>query len=148
MDTIDILSMNEGISEDELSRRLQDKGYSFASAEKLTVFVPSAFAWPVLKRLGLATFPDHFTAKNAAGEEVEIYIADQHYFTAALQLAFSTLENGWSESITRSTYERIAARSAEMNIVNRVYSEGGSVAGATLNPLLLGRISAESALDS
>ena len=140
--------MNKGISEDELSRLLQDRGYSLATAEKLTVFVPSAFAWSVLKDLGLASFPNHFIAENAAGEKVEISMADQHYFTAALQVAFSTFAKGWSETITRGTYEHIAARSAEMNIVDHLYSTGGSLAEATLQPLFLVRISAELALES
>lgn len=143
MDTIGIIARQPEASEDELVEALQAQGYSRVDAEKLNVFVPSALAWIVLKQLGLAHLPDHFLAADTRGQLVEIPVADQHYFTAALNLAYSTFENGWSEDLPRSAYEAVAARSAEMGIANNVLNQGGSLEGATLQPLQLLRLYAE-----
>jgi hypothetical protein len=146
--TINIIASNTNVSEDELIHLLRDRGYSRIAAEKLNVFVPSAFSWPVLKKLGLASFPDHFLATGSDGAEVKIPIASQHYFTAALTLAYSTFQNGWTETLPRSVYEVVAARSAEMDIINKVYEDGGSVEEGTLSPLQLLRMSAEEVLET
>jgi hypothetical protein len=146
IDAIGVLATNA--CEDEVVLLLQQKGYSRIEAEKLNVFVPSAFSWIVLKRLGVTSLPNHFVAKDACNNEVEIPISSQHYFTAALTLAYSTFENGWSNTVSRKTYEAVAARSAEMDIVNKVLDQGGSVDGSTLSPLQLHRISAEEALEN
>ena len=147
IDAMNIMACNIDISEDEVVRLLRERGYSRIAAEMLNVFVPSAFSWPVLKKLGLASFPDHFLATGADGSEVKISIASQHYFTAALTLAYSIFQNGWTETVPRSTYEVVAARSAEMDMVNSAFEGGDSVEGATLGPLQLLRISAEEALE-
>ena len=147
MDAVRRMAANANISEDDLVELLVLDGYDRISAEKLNVFVPCAFSWPLLKRLGLAAFPDHFIARDACGTEVKIPVEDQHYFTAALALAFSVFENGWTDSVPRSTYELVVGRSAEMDAINRVCAEGGTLEGATLHPVQLGRLTAEEALD-
>jgi hypothetical protein len=98
--------------------------------------------------LGVYSFPNYFLATAADGNEIEIPIDDQHYFTAALTLAYSTFEHGWAKAIPRRTYEIVAGRSAEMNTADKIYAEGGSVEGATVDPLQLLRISAEDLLGS
>ena len=147
VDAISAMARNASISEDDLVELLQEKGYSRIDAEKLNAFVPSAFSWPVIKKLGLENLPSHFVAVSKDGAEVQIDISSQHYFTAALTLAISTLENGWSSTVPRKTYEIVAGRSAEMNATNKVLDEGGSLEGATLSPLVLKRLSAEDLLD-
>ena len=143
MDAVHVISEKDSINDDEVVFHLQNLGYTKVEAEKLNVFVPSAFSWPVLKKLGVASFPSIFIAIDKDGTEVKFPIANYHYFTAALTLAYEIFQYGWTKEIPRSTYEAIAGRSAEMDIVNTVYNKGGSVEGATLNPLKLLRLSAE-----
>ena len=121
-------------------------GYSKIEAEKLNVFVPSAFSWPVLEKLGVSTFPRVFIAASANGHHVEFPVLEQHYFTAALALASSIFHNGWTTEIPRWKYEAVADRSAEINIINSVYANGGSTEDSTLRPLELLRLTAEELL--
>jgi hypothetical protein len=146
IDAISAMASNAVISEDDLVELLQKKGYSKIDAEMLNVFVPSAFSWPVIKKLGLENLPNHFVAMSKDGGEVQIPVSSQHYFTAALTLAYSTFENGWNSTVSRATYEIVAGRSAEMNAANKVLNDGGSLEGATLSPLVLGRLRAEDLL--
>lgn len=146
IDTISAIESNTSIGEDELVNFLQKKGYSRIEAEKLNVFVPSAFSWPIIKKLEIDSLPDHFIAMSIDGAEVRIEVGSQHYFTAALVLAFSTIENGWNAIVSRKAYETVAGRSAEMDAVNKVLDAGGSLRGATLSPLVLERLSAEELL--
>ncbi|MGB4811442.1 MAG: hypothetical protein WBP13_03030 [Methylophilaceae bacterium] len=143
---ISAMANNATISEDDLVALLQTMGYSRIAAEKLNAFVPSAFAWPLMKKLGLESLPNHFVALSKDGSEVQIPIGSQHYFTAALTLAYSTLENGWSSTVPRKTYEIVAGRSAEMDATNKVLNKGGSLDGANWSPLILHRLKAEELL--
>lgn len=145
MDALPLLA--DDLDEADVAAALQQQGYSRRDAEKLTMFVPSAFAWVVLKRLGLKSLPNHFTAYDEDDNAVKIPVAGQHYFTAALTLAYNTFENGWSAALPRSTYERVAGRSSEMNAANQVLETDGSVEGATISTVELFRLSAEELLE-
>ncbi|CAK9887992.1 MULTISPECIES: hypothetical protein [Pseudomonas] len=145
MDALPLLA--DDLDEDDVAAALQQQGYSRLDAEKLTMFVPSAFSWVVLKRLGIAGLPNHFVAYDEGDKAVKVPVAGQHYFTAALTLAYETFEHGWSAAVPRSTFERVAGRSAEMDAVNKVLEKLGSVEGATIQPLQLFRLSAEELLE-
>jgi len=145
MDALPLLA--DDLDEDEVAAALQQQGYSRRDAEKLTMFVPSAFSWVVLKRLGLKSLPNHFTAYDQHDTAVSIPVAGQHYFTAALTLAYNTFENGWSAAVPRHTFERVAGRSSEMNAANQVLDKEGSLEGSTINTVELFRLSAEELLE-
>ncbi|QBF28027.1 hypothetical protein EXN22_20915 [Pseudomonas tructae] len=145
MDALPLLA--DDLDEDDVAAALQQQGYSRLDAEKLTMFVPSAFSWVVLKRLGIVSLPNHFVAYDEDDKAVKVPVAGQHYFTAALTLAYETFEHGWSAAVPRSTFERVAGRSAEMDAVNKALEELGSVEGATIQPLELFRLSAEELLE-
>jgi len=85
--------------------------------------------------MGLASFPSHYIALAEHGREVSLPVAQEHYFTAALQLAYQTLEQGWSEQLSRAAFEAVISRSAEMAAANQLLSQGLSFAEATLQPL-------------
>ena len=144
-DTTWVMVSSPSASEDEIVIRLTGLGYSATGAEKLNAFVPSAFAWVLLRRLGVGIFPSHYIALDADGTEVSIPVAREHYFTAALQLAFETLEHGWSDDLPREAFEAVIARSAEMNAANKALNEGASIAGAAIQPLRVFRFSANEA---
>ena len=135
-------------SELEIIERLKAKGYSEVHAEKLNVFVPSAFAWALLKRMGVSTFPNHYIALTHDRREKQLPLAQEHFFTAALQLAYQTLEQGWTESLSRQTFETVLSRSAEMSAANQALNADESLAGASLQALRVFRFSAEAASEA
>lgn len=145
MDALPLLA--DDLDEDDVAAALQQQGYSRRDAEKLTMFVPSAFSWVVLKRLGLKSLPNHFTAYDEDDNAVKIPVAGQHYFTAALTLAYDTFENGWSTAVPRHTFECVAGRSSEMNAANKVLDKEGSLERAEINTVELFRLSAEELLE-
>ncbi|MGC5702684.1 hypothetical protein J4P02_21000 [Pseudomonas sp. NFXW11] len=146
LDTLELMAGDPEASEDQIVEWLQERGYSAIAAEKLNAFVPTALAWIVLKRLGVKHLPNHFIALDEAGEEVRIPVAGQHYFTAALTLAYNTFENGWSKVLPRQTYEIVAGRSAEMAAANQALYAGESLQGTTLGASHLLRMTASEVL--
>ncbi len=140
LDTIDLIAASPQISEDELVHSLEAQGYTTTQAEKLIAFVPSAFSWALLKRMGLESFPSNYLVISEAGREIPLPIATEHFFTAALHLAYSTLEEGWSEKLSRSTFEATISRSAEMSAANQLLNAGHSVTEAKLLPLRVSRL--------
>lgn len=140
---VNVMASRPDASEDEIVRHLQQQGYSATDAEKLNAFVPSAFSWAMLKRLGVTSFPSHYIAFTRNGQEVQIPIAEEHYFTAALHLACLTLEEGWSEALPRNAFESVIGRSPEMAAANQALNEAGALEGASLSPLRVFRLSVE-----
>lgn len=132
-----------GVTDADAVEQLQQQGHARVDAVKLSLMVPSAFSWPVLKRLGVTQFPDHFLVPDRAGQLQPFPVAQQHHFTAALTLAFDVFEHGWKAPLDRPTYEAVAARSAEMDIIHKVYSAGGDLQGSTAGPLELHDLSAD-----
>jgi hypothetical protein len=140
---VNIVARSPKISELELVAALESEGFSHLHAEKLCLFVPSAFAWALLKRMGLQSFPDHYVALDRFGKEVQLPIASEHYFAGALQLAYETLEQGWGPILSKQKFQSILVRSAEYGATDKLLRSGKSLAGAELLPLRLFRISAE-----
>jgi hypothetical protein len=148
LDTINLMAAHAQASEDEIVALLQQQGYSRIAAEKLNAMVPSGLSWVVLKRLGVASLPNHFILYDDDEQEVKVPVATQHFFTAALHLSYSTFEHGWSEVLPRDVFESVVNRSAEMSIVFDVLNAGESLEGTTLSPVQLLRISAQEMLES
>ena len=74
---VNIVARSPKISELELVAALEGEGFSHLHAEKLCVFVPSAFAWALLKRMGLQSFPNHYLALDSFGKEVQLVATDK-----------------------------------------------------------------------
>ncbi len=144
----DIIARSPTISELELVAALENNGFSHLHAEKLCAFVPSAFAWALLRRMGLRSFPSYYLAFDAFGREAQLPIAEEPYFNAALQVASETLEKGWSSVLTRETFECVVNRSAELKAANKLLNSGESLPNAKVLPLRVFRISPELAEES
>jgi hypothetical protein len=142
---VNIVSKSPRLRDLELILALEAEGFSHLHAEKLCVFVPSAFGWALLKRMGLRSFPSHYVVFNRLGAEVELPIAREHYFTAALQLGFEILERGWTPYLTKETFTNVLVRSAECGVLNKFLNSGKSLADAKLLPLRVLQFSAEDA---
>jgi hypothetical protein len=140
---VGIIARLPGTSELELVAALEDEGFSHLHAEKLCAFVPSAFAWALLRHMGVRSFPNHYIAFDGSGREVQLPIGQEHYFAAALRLASKRLEAGWDSVLTGEGFERVVNRSAELSAANRLLNSGASLATAELMPLRVFRIPAE-----
>jgi hypothetical protein len=140
---VNTISKSPRLDELVLVSALEAQGFSHVHAEKLCIFVPSAFAWALLKRMGLQSFPSHYVALNGFGAEVELPVAREHYLTAALELGFETLERGWTPDLTKEKFTAVLLRSAEYGALDKLLKSGKSVADAKLLPLRVFRISAE-----
>jgi hypothetical protein len=98
--------------------------------------------------MGVQSFPSHYLAPDALGREAKLPLAEEHYFTSALQLATETLETGWSPALTKEKFECVVKRSAEMSAANKLLDSGKPLAGAELLELRVFRISAELSKES
>jgi hypothetical protein len=134
LDVLSTIRQDPGITETALTDALVAKGYSRLDATKLCLFVPSAFAWAMLKAMGMQSFPATYNRINADGSEYEVAIATEHHFMAALRLAYAVLQQGWTEQLSRPLFELVIARSAEMGAVNRLLDAGHQITDATLEP--------------
>jgi hypothetical protein len=140
---VNTISKSPRLGEPELVSALEAEGFSHLHAEKLCIFVPSAFAWALLKRMGLQSFPSHYVALDRFGVDVELPVAQEHYFTAALQLGVEALERGWTQDFTKEKFTTVLLRSPEYGALNKLLNSGKSVGDARLLPLRVFRISAE-----
>ena len=140
---ITLVAARPEISDASLVASLEQQGFSYVHAEKLCIFVPCAFAWAVMMRLGLKSFPSDYIAMNASKQEVKLPIANEHYFTAALDIANRTLENGYNLVLTKKVFQDMVTRSAEFGAANKLLNAGKSLKDAELLPLRLLGISAE-----
>ncbi|MEK8035056.1 hypothetical protein AACH06_29925 [Ideonella sp. DXS29W] len=131
---LDILRVAPHSSDEHLVNELITKGYSELDATKLCLFVPSAFTWATLKLMGVDSFPSTYIRVDEEGGESEVSITEEHYFTAALQIAVEITQQGWTSQIDRTFFETIISRSAEMAAANKALYAGESIAGATVGP--------------
>lgn len=110
---------------------------------KLYAFVPMAFGFVLAKRMGIEIFPSEYYLLDRNKDKVSFPLAEEHYFTAALTLAYETLENGWSEHLSKDSYEAVIAHSAEIDALNRALNNGEEVAGSEFKPSTVYGIFAE-----
>jgi hypothetical protein len=103
-------------------------------AKKLYIFMPMGFGWAVLKKMGVSNFPDKFIIFDQNGEKVEVKIASEHYFTAALGIAHKTVEFGYSQAITKTVFTAIIAHSADLRAANEALNEGLDISGGSISP--------------
>jgi hypothetical protein len=135
--TAQLIAQYPDASDEELIAKIKALGVSEVEAYKLCFFIPSAFTWALLKKMGLTSFPSTYIVEEVNGEETELPIAGEHYFTAALSIAVETVENGWSEEMPRTCFEKVIGRSPEMGALNKFLAAGHALSDAKLLPLRL-----------
>lgn len=140
---VDIVAANRSIGDDEIVMALVQQDVPKLDAELLVRFVPMAFTWIVLRKMGVSSFPNSFFVLNKHEHPVEMPIAREHYFAAALMIADNLVGRGFSEQISRPTFEAIITRSAEMDSVNKALAAGKDIAGGKILPPALLGLSAE-----
>ena len=130
-------------SDDDIVASLVADGLHEIDAWLLALFVPSAFAWAILKKMGVSSFPNSFVVSDDDGNDVSIPVAQEHYFTGALQIANDVMQNGYNDLVTKHVFTAIISRSAEIGAVNQLLDAGHDIAEASILPLRINNITAQ-----
>ena len=131
---IDLIANQHDLTDEAITSALVEQGISKLDAELIVRFVPMAFAWTILRKLGVSSFPSSFIVFDRQNRAIELPLAREHYFAAALGIADEVAHKGFSDRITRPTFEAIVARSAEMDSANKMLAAGKEVAGSKILP--------------
>lgn len=135
MRVIDLIGPRPNITDGEVLATLIGEGIGEVDAELLIRFVPCALSFPLLKRMGLDKFPSTYQVRNCAGQWIELPLADEHYFWAALEVGYDVTTRGYTQRVSKETFRAVTSRSAEMRVVNQYFKSGGTeLAGCTLSP--------------
>ena len=137
MRLIDLIDTRPDISDEEAVAALVRDGIGEVDAELLIRFVPCALSFALLKLMGLSKFPSTYQVRNSAGQWVELPLAAEHYFSAALGVGYDVTTRGYTERVSKAAFQAVTLRSAEMNAVNQYFESGGTregLAGSTLGP--------------
>ena len=116
---IDLIAARPDISDEEAVAVLVRDGIGEVDAALLIRFVPCALSFALLKLMGLSKFPSTYQVQNSTGQWVELPLAAEHYFSAALGVGHDVTTRGYSERVTKVAFQAVTLRSAEMNAVNQ-----------------------------
>jgi hypothetical protein len=140
---VDLIGERPDRSDDDIVQALVRDGVAKVDAELLVRFVPAAFTWVLLRKMGVSSFPCTFIVYDREQRPVELPIASEHYFTSALLIAYDVTTHGFSARISRAAFESVVSRSAEMAAANKALEAGEDLAGGTRGPPVLLGITAE-----
>jgi hypothetical protein len=139
---VDLIAARPDSYDDEIVEALVRDGAGEVDAELLVRFVPMAFSFALLKLMGVSKFPSMFRVYDVRGVLVDMPLATEHYFTAALWLGHEVTTRGYTDRISKEVFQSITVRSAEINAVNQALEAGltlGELAHGTVgSPILLG----------
>jgi hypothetical protein len=140
---IEAITSKPSQSDDDFVKILLSQSISRIDAELIVRFVPIAFTWVLVRKMGITSFPGTFVVLDTNQKPRNMPIAEEHYFLSALGVADEIVKDGFTHQVSRTTFEAIISRSAEMDAVNQALSAGRKIPGGKiLSPILLG-ISAE-----
>ncbi len=121
---IHLIGARPDITDEQAVAALVGEDIGEVDAELLIRFVPSGLSFALLKLLGLTKFPSTYRVQNAGGQWVELPLAAEHYFSAALDVGYDVTTRGYTKRISRETFTAVTLRSAEMNAVNKYFESG------------------------
>ena len=101
MRVIDLIAAEPGIRDEEVVAASVRDGIGEIDAELLIRFVPCALSFALLKLMGVDTFPSTYQVLNTAGRWVELPLAAEHYFTAALGVGHDVTSRGYPRTSPR-----------------------------------------------
>jgi hypothetical protein len=112
--------------DDNVAEALRASGFSPREARILVDVLPEAFAVPILEELGALGLVSHASAKNAAGDWVEIHLEQNLIYAAALDLARAHRGRG---ILDHEAYRAIATRSSLINAPSKALDAGADLKG-------------------
>jgi hypothetical protein len=145
---VDVVAADPALSDDQIVVELVRQEVPALDAELIVRFVPMAFAWTVLRKMGVSSFPSSFVVFDRNERPVEMPLAREHYFASALVVADGVVGGGFSDRVTRTTFEAIFTRSAEMDAANQMLAAGKQLAGSKIMPPALLGLPAEQIRDA
>lgn len=143
---VNLLTGRPGMRDDEVEAALVADGVGPVDARLLTLLVPCALSYPVLRQLGVTGFPGVYGVRTRRGRWTYLPLAGEHYFTAALAWAGELFALAPADRpLDAGAWNAVAGRSAEMDCVNAVLRDQGpeGLRGATMSPPMLCGLTAE-----
>jgi hypothetical protein len=143
---VDLITGRPDIRDDEVVTMLVGEGIGQMDARLLVLLVPCALSYPMLRGLGVSSFPSFYVVRARSGRVVHLPLAGEHYFTAALAWAEGLFaQDPADRPLSLDAWNAVAGRSAEMDCVNNMLASHGleALRGATISPPVLGGITAE-----
>jgi hypothetical protein len=114
--------------------KLESLGHSRLVAEKLYLFVETAFGRVLIERLANVVFSETYIVESADGKQTEYVFADDAYHEHAFHLAYSFVENR-SQEKARDVVLAIGSRSAELSVFSKAFESGLDTEGSVFAPL-------------
>ena len=136
------------LDDGELVARLCEAGLSEEEAEHVIVFLPLAFARPILLRMRVAVHP-RFIAETRAGKRITLQLADQPWYAVALRVAVATVTHGYAtegcagQTLAKDVFTSVLSRSPEIGVVSQ-FTGGEDLSGVVISEVVVLRLPAES----
>jgi hypothetical protein len=134
LEAIGVMGSQAGAKDSEILLALTHAGFTNSEADALIAFVPLAFSRPIMEELGVAHFSESVSAKNKSGQWIQIPLASQTVYVAALTVA---REHRRSGLIDRDVFKTLALRCSQLDAVSNALNAGADVRGATVATALI-----------
>jgi hypothetical protein len=132
---IEIMGRAGAASDAELVEELNVEGFSSRDSELLVAFVPSAFARPVLEKLGATNFVDFVSVPTRAGGRIDVKLNTIPVYTKALSLVRGDPN---ARFVQPEHFRALAMRSSEIDAASNALNAGVNLAGTTFAMALVG----------
>lgn len=125
---VGVIRQSPDSSDERVLEELMRRGIEERIAFRLVLFVPSAYCRVLLRQSGVR-FSEMY---HQRGSDKEWPLANEPIWTEAIRSAESE-----SKTIPKDDYLRVAARSAEFNVINQMLYKGSKLKDLTLTPILV-----------
>lgn len=120
-----IVTEDPARTDSEIITDLTREGVSHVDAHLLAEFVPTAFAWALLRKYGFSDFPKTYAAINrVVPRVVDRPLSSEQYFVAAQNIANEVIAGESLARLTAETLDAIAGRSEDAALLARLKAGG------------------------
>jgi hypothetical protein len=137
-----LLHAHADLDDPDLVRELQRQGLSADDAENAIIFLPLAFARPILVTLGVE-LSDEYCIRDDHGTWRWKKLSDESWYVTAARLAVATVTHGYAAegcagaTLPKDVFTSVLSRSPEMGAANDALNAGKDVRGAVAGPVHL-----------
>jgi hypothetical protein len=125
---VEVMGENSRLDDEGLIDALLLEGFTAEEANQLVLFVPSAFARPVLENLGVEHFVETVSIPKKRGGSIEVPLSTVGVYTGALALIRGEVG---AHAVPAEHFQSLATRSAEIDAANRALNAGVLLKGGT-----------------
>ena len=122
----DIFFQNSQLDTTSLIKEFCKQGFSQLESNQIVVFMPRAFAQPILENMGVTVLPT-VSVMTRNGGWTQTTFAEIAIYEHMLALARQHMASG---ILNAQTYEAILSHSAEYNTVNTAFQDGADIEGS------------------